>query len=154
MQKLNLSHDDYMSEAIKLSLIAEKKCEVPVGAIIVMGGKIIAKAYNKKESSGDPTGHAEIIAIKKACKKIKDFRLNDATMYVTLEPCTMCMGAILSARIGTLVFGASQDKENILSAHEINERAGVNHKCKIIPNVKAEIISSIVSSYFKSKRKK
>lgn len=154
MQKLNLSHEDFMKEAIKLSLIAEKKGEVPVGAIIVMDGKIIAKAYNQKESKKDPSCHAEIIAIKKACKKIKDFRLNNCTMYVTLEPCVMCMGAVLSARLGTLVFGASQDKDDILSASEINDRAGLNHKCNIIGGVLKNEISQIVSSYFKSKRKK
>ena len=74
-------------------------------------------------------------------------------MYVTLEPCVMCMGAILSARIGRLVFGASQDKENILSAYEINDRAGVNHKCEITSGICADSAKKIVSSYFQSKRK-
>lgn len=146
-------NEKYMKIAIDLSRIAEKKGEVPVGAVIVYQNKIIAKAYNQKESKNDPTMHAEIIAIKKACKKIKDFRLNECDMYVTLEPCVMCMGSILSARIDRLIFGAKQDKENILSASEINDRAGLNHKCEIVSGVCENDVKNIVSNYFKSKRK-
>ena len=154
MQRKNLTDTEYMQIAIDLSKIAAKKEEVPIGAIIVLDGKIIAKAYNQKERRGDATCHAEILAIKKASKKYKDFRLENATMYVSLEPCVMCMGAILSARIKRLVYGASQDKQNILSAEEINERAGVNHKCEIEKGILALEASDVLSSYFKEKRKK
>ena len=152
MQKKYLNHEEYMNICLQLAKKAGSKDEVPIGAIIVKDGKIISKAYNKRERSGDATCHAEIIAIKKACKKIKDFRLNDCTLYVSLEPCVMCMGAILNSRIGTLVYGARQDKENILSADEINERSGLNHKVEIIPNILAEESKQLISNYFKSKR--
>ena len=101
-----------MQEALKLAEKAYKKDEVPVGAIIVSNGKIIAKAFNTREKSKDATNHAEIVAIKRACKKLRDFRLLDAEMYVTLEPCMMCLGAILNARLKKVYFGASSNKEN------------------------------------------
>ncbi len=147
------THEKYMKVALLEAKKAYAEDEVPIGAIIVVGGKIIAKAHNKREKTHDATAHAEILAIKKACKKLEDFRLQDAVMYVTLEPCTMCMGAILNARVGTLVFGGSQNKENILTAREINERAELNHKCEIISGVMASECSLLVSEYFQSKRK-
>ena len=148
------THEAYMEIALLEAQKALKANEVPIGVVIVRDGKIIAKAHNTREKSHDATAHAEILAIRKACKKLRDFRLNDCIMYVTLEPCTMCMGAVLNSRVGTLVFGASQDKENVLSAAEINERANLNHKTQIVSGVLAEECSSIVSAYFKSKRKK
>lgn len=145
---------NYMKIAIDEAKKAYKKDEVPVGAVIVLNGKILASAYNKREKKKDATAHAEILCIKKACKKLRDFRLIDTEMYVTMEPCTMCMGAILNARIKKLYFGAYANKEGALSAFEINERAELNHKCEIEGGVFAEECSNLVSLYFKSKRKK
>ena len=102
----------YMKAAIKQAKIAYDKGDVPVGAIIVKDNKIIARAYNKKAITNDPINHAEIIAIKKACKLIGNWRLNGCTIYVTLEPCPMCMGAIEQARIDCIVFGAKREKSN------------------------------------------
>ena len=141
-----------MKLAIREAKKAEEKDEVPIGAVIVIDGKVIAKAHNLRETSRNAVAHAEILAIQKACKKLNDFRLLDASLYVTLEPCTMCMGAILNARIKTLVFGAAQDKPNILSATEINDRAELNHKCEIISGVNADECSALVTEYFKEKR--
>ena len=155
IQRKNLKTDeDFMRFAIELSEKAAQKDEVPIGAVIVLDGKIVSFAYNQKEKIGDATAHADILAIRKASKKFKDFRLENATIYVSLEPCVMCMGAILSARIKRLVFGAFQDKENILSSTEINERAGVNHKCEIMGGVLSKEAGEIISKYFKDKRKK
>ena len=92
---------------------AYKREEMPVGAVIVKNGKVIAKGYNKKEKTKNAIMHAEIIAIKKACKKNKDWRLNECTMYVTLEPCIMCMGAIVEARIKNIYCGIKNNKSNI-----------------------------------------
>ena len=147
-------HEKYMKLALMEAKKAYEKDEVPIGAVVVFDGKVIARAHNKREQSKDATAHAEILAIKKACKKLDDFRLQDAVIYVTLEPCTMCMGAILNARIKTLVFGAAQDKPNILSSVEINERAELNHKCEIKSGILAGECSQLVSNYFKEKRKK
>ena len=144
---------EYMQEALKLAEKAYKKDEVPVGAIIVSNGKIIAKAFNTREKSKDATNHDEIVAIKRACKKLRDFRLLDAEMYVTLEPCMMCLGAILNARLKKVYFGASSNKENVHSIHDLVEHAELNHKTEIEGGILAEECSKLVSSYFKNKRK-
>lgn len=102
-----------MEIAYKEAQKAYKKREVPVGAIIVKDGKIIAKAHNLKEKKKSPLAHAEILCIEKACKKINNWRLDDCTMYVTLYPCNMCLGAIKEARINSVVYGASRDKITI-----------------------------------------
>ena len=143
-----------MSLAIKEAQKALKKDEVPVGAVIVCDNKVIAKAHNRRERSKDATNHAEIIAIKKACKKVKDFRLTEAEIYVTLEPCLMCLGAILNARIKKLYFGAKINKENALTTKEVIERAELNHKTMVESGINEEECSHLITSYFKDKRKK
>ena len=149
-----VNHEEYMKMALALARKAEQANEVPIGAVIVKNGKVIAKGYNKREKTHDATAHAEVVAIRKACRKLRDFRLTECTMYVTMEPCTMCMGAILNSRIDTVVFGGAQDKTNILSSREINERAELNHKVKIVSGVLADESSAIVTNYFKSKRRR
>ena len=143
-----------MRMAINQAKKALELDEVPVGAVLVINDKVVAKAYNKRQKDRDATAHAEIICIKKACKKLGDFRLIDAELYVTMEPCLMCFGAILNARIKKMFFGASMNKEGALPCEEIIERAELNHKCEIEKGIFAEECSLIVSDYFKSKRKK
>ena len=143
---------EHMKTAITLAQKACKKDEVPIGAVIVQNGRVIAKAFNKREHSNDATAHAEILAIKKACKKIKDFRLINCDMYVTLEPCAMCMGAILNARITNLYFGAYANKPNTLTCAEITERAGLNHKTNIVGGVMQAECEALIKNYFASKR--
>lgn len=98
---------NFMDEAIKLAQKAEKRGEIPVGAVVVMNNKIIGRGYNCKENKYNPIMHAEIIAISKACKKIKNWRLNDCVLYTTLEPCNMCKAAIADSRIKKVIYGAS-----------------------------------------------
>ena len=141
-----------MKKALTLAKRAYSKDEVPVGALIVKDGKIVASAYNLREHKKDATAHAEILAIKKACKKIKDFRLTGCDMYVTLEPCLMCMGAILNARIENLYFGASANKQGAIGCEELVARAELNHKTNIIGGICKEECSKLVSDYFKHKR--
>lgn len=145
---------DYMSLAYKLALKARNKDEVPVGAVIVKNGKIISKTYNLRQHKKISTAHAEILAINKACKKLKDFRLTGCTIFVTLEPCLMCMGAILNARIDRLVFGAKNNKEDVISCYELAERAGLNHNIKIEQLDENDKCGTLISNYFAKKRKK
>ena len=143
----------FMKKALALAAQAFEADEVPIGAVIVKDGKVLASAFNKREKSHDATAHAEILAIQKACKKVGDFRLADCDIYVSLEPCTMCMGAILNARIKNLYFGAYASKQNVLSSAEINERAGLNHKTNIVGGVMQKEAEELVKKYFALKRK-
>ncbi len=99
-------HLDYMELALQQALLAFKKGEVPVGCVIVRGGEVIARAFNRRETDHDATAHAETLAIREACRKLGAWRLSECTLYVTLEPCLMCAGAIYNARVGTVVYGA------------------------------------------------
>ena len=143
----------FMKKALALAKKAYLNDEVPIGAVIEKDGKVLASASNKREHGADATAHAEILAISKACKKIKDFRLDGCSIYVTLEPCTMCMGAILNSRIKNLYFGAYANKQNVLSCEEINQRAGLNHKTNIVGGIMQQECEKLVKQYFQEKRK-
>lgn len=144
----------FMEEAIKLALIAAERDEVPVGAVAVRDGKIIASAYNTREESKCATHHAEILAIERACKALGGWRLPGVTLYVTMEPCVMCAGAIINSRIERVVYGAKDHRFGAFgSALDINE-AGLNHRPEILGGVLGERCAEILSSYFKNKRKK
>ena len=108
-----MNKEKFMIEAYKQAQIAKSKGEVPIGAVIVLDNKIIARGYNKREKTQNAVNHAEIIAINKACKKLNSWRLDNCEIYVTLEPCLMCYGAILNARIKELYFGAKDNKSQI-----------------------------------------
>lgn len=144
--------EKFMKGALGLAKRAYKLDEVPVGAVIVKNGEIISSSYNKRENSNDATAHAEILAIKKACKKLNDFRLIDCDIYVSLEPCVMCMGAILNARIKNLYFGAYISNGSI-SSQEICEKSVLNHKTNIEGGFLKEECSELISDYFRGKRK-
>ena len=144
----------YMNEALKEAQKAYDKLEVPVGAIIVKDGKIIARAYNKKEEKKDTTMHAEIIAIKKASKKIGAWRLNDCEMYVTLEPCTMCAGAIINSRIKKIYIGASDEKTGAVgSVLNLFDDYKFNHKPEYEKGILEQECSEILKRFFKDLRK-
>lgn len=138
-------------EAVK----AGKKDEVPVGAVIVMDGKIIARAHNNIINRNDPCGHAELIAIRKAAKKTGNERLNGAILYATIEPCCMCAGAILLARIKTLVYGARELKTGACgSVHEIINDPRNNHTVEVVADVLSAGCGAVIKEFFKKKRKK
>ncbi len=145
----------FMIEALKQAKIAEKKDEVPVGAVVVLNGKVIAKARNKRHNKKDVTLHAEIIAIKKACKKLKRWRLENCDIYITLEPCAMCAGAIVAARIKNVYFGAFEKKGGCAgSVFNLLNEPKFNHRCNIKSGILEEECSNILTNYFKSKRKR
>ena len=148
-------HDDYyfMNKAYKEALKALNEDEVPVGAIIVKDDKIIARAHNKKEHSNIATAHAEILAINKANKKLNTWHLDNCVMYVTLEPCVMCVGAIIQSRIKKVVYGAKSYQDGAIeSAIKIIEPTGFNHYPETLFLNNTENCSKIITHYFKSKR--
>jgi len=143
----------FMYEALKLACIAEKKGEVPIGAVIVKDGKIISKGYNLKETKQMAINHAEILAIKNACKKLRSWRLEDCTLYVTLEPCPMCSGAIINSRITRIVFGAFDKKAGCcgtLYNLPLDER--FNHRPIVMGGILENDCGKILSNFFKNAR--
>lgn len=142
-----------MQIAIKEAKKAQKIDEVPIGAVIVVNGKILGKAFNKRNSSKIATHHAEILAIEKACKKLGDWRLENAEIFVTLEPCPMCAGAIANARIKKLVFGAydtSGTNHNLI--FEILNDTRLNHKVEIVGGILESECKQLLTDFFKKKR--
>lgn len=145
---------DFMKEALIEAEKAKKRGEVPIGAVLVKNGKIISRAHNKREKSQNALNHAEIIAINKACKRLKSWRLDECEIYVTLEPCPMCAGAIANARIKKLVFGASEKTSGDHLCNQILSSNRLNHKVEIEIDEKYEQkCSELLTEFFKNKRK-
>ena len=150
-----LQRDDafYMQLAYNLAIDAWKMDEVPIGAVIELGGEVIASAHNQRDSTGDPTAHAEILALGQAAKAIGDWRLNDATLYVTKEPCPMCSGAMLMSRVKRVVFAVSDPKMGCLGgAIDLNALPQVNHHFEITRGVLDKPCLELLQAYFKLKR--
>ena len=154
MKLKNLSADEkYMYEAIKQARRAARLSEVPIGCVIVYEDQIIARAYNRRNTDKSTLAHAEIIAIKKAAKYIGDWRLEDCTMYVTLEPCPMCAGAIVQARIPRVVMGTMNAKAGCAgSVLNLLQTDGFNHKAEITKGVLADECKKMMQDFFKEVR--
>ena len=145
----------FMKMALKEAKKAEMEDEVPIGAVIVQDGKVVAKAHNKMEKTQLATAHAEILAINKACKKLNSWRLDGAEMYVTIEPCAMCAGAIVNARIKKVYYGAKEEKSGCAeSKFSVLTESGLNHKTEFEGGIMGEECSKIIKNYFKAKRSK
>lgn len=133
---------------------AKAKSEVPIGCVIVWKDRIIARGHNLRETSRDPSGHAEMIAIRKASRKLGSWRLLDTVLYVTLEPCTMCMGAIILARIPTVVFGCRDPKGGAAgSLFDLSCDPRLNHQVKLFPRILEDDCSRLLSDFFSELRK-
>ena len=156
MKKISLlnEHIWQMQNAIKLARDAYKADEVPVGAMVVdERGKIISSAHNLKEKTNDPCGHAEVLAIREAASLLNRWRLSDCYLYVTLEPCVMCMGALIQARIKGLIFGAYDAKAGSISTgHYLHRHPKLNHHFSVIGGVEHYQCSTILSQFFREKR--
>ena len=154
MRKRNFTEDEkYMYEAIKLARRADKLDEVPIGCVIVYEGKIIAKGYNRRNTDGCTLAHAEIMAIKKASKVLSDWRLEECTLYVTLEPCQMCAGAIVQARIPRVVMGAMNAKAGCAgSVLNILQMKEFNHQVDVEKGVLGEECKEMMQAFFKRLR--
>lgn len=145
----------YMRIALDQAKIAEANGDVPIGAVIVHKDQIIAKAYNQREQLQDPTAHAEIIALTQAASALENWHLNGCTMYVTLEPCCMCAGALVLARIDRLVYGCDDPKAGACkSLYNIVQDKRLNHRVEVTSGVLAEECSKILQTFFACKRQK
>ncbi len=151
---IDLDSDDYfMGEALRQAAIAYEREEVPVGAVVVKDGAIIARAYNQVELLKDATAHAEMLAITQAEEAVGDWRLIDCTLYVTKEPCPMCAGAIVHARLRRVVFGAPDPKSGGCGGLlNIAQHPELNHRCELTPGVQMEACKQLLQAFFLERR--
>ena len=148
-----MNEENFMKEALKEAGKAYKKEEIPVGAVIVKNGKIIARAHNLKETKKSALAHAEILAIKKASRKLKTWRLLDCEMYVTLEPCTMCMGAIISSRLKKIYIGTLDEKTGACGSFINLQEYKYNHVVEVETDILKNECEYILKDFFKKLRK-
>jgi len=145
--------EHFMRMALEEASIAYNEGEVPVGAVLVKDGKVISKAHNQREDSKDPTGHAEIIALKHGSREEDNWRLTGFTLYVTKEPCIMCAGAMVNARLGRLVYGCKDDKGGAVgSLYNILSDKRLNHQVEVVSGVLEEECSEILKRFFQNRR--
>ena len=147
--------EKYMRQAIRQAKKAYQIKEVPIGCVIVFEGKTIARGYNRRNTNKDPLSHAELIAIRKASKKLGDWRLEDCTMYITLEPCQMCAGAIVQARIDRVVMGSRNAKAGCAgSVINLLQMSEFNHQVELTEGILQEECSALMSGFFRELREK
>ncbi len=147
------THQLWMEHALQHAVAAQAFGEVPVGAVIVHRERLIAAACNQREQLRDPTAHAEMLAITQAAAALNDWRLNDCVLYVTLEPCPMCAGAIIQARIPTVVYGASDPKAGaVQSLYQLLSDTRLNHRCEIISGILADRCGQLLTQFFRQQR--
>tara|TARA_B100000965_G_C19333706_1_gene644189 strand:- start:247 stop:696 length:450 start_codon:yes stop_codon:yes gene_type:complete len=148
-----MTDEQLMLIAIEEAKLAESHGDIPIGALVVLEGNIISSSHNERELQNDPTAHAEVLAIQYAAKKLGTSRLDGATLISTLEPCPMCAGAALSARISRVVFGAEDPKAGSLgSLYQLGSDPRLNHEFSITPRVLQEECGALISRFFSSKR--
>jgi len=142
-----------MREALAEAQLAGSNGEIPVGAVVVVSGEIIARAHNQSVTESDPSAHAEIVALRAASRAVNNYRLVAATLYVTLEPCVMCVGAIVQARVARVVFGAYDKKAGALgSAVDLSQSPALNHRFEIYGGLLAEESRALLQDFFRSRR--
>ena len=152
---MNKDANYYMNIALKEAQKAVLEDEVPVGAVIVCDGKVIAKAHNQRDNKNLTYAHAEMLAIIKANEKLGSWRMPECDIYITLEPCIMCMGAIIQSRIRNIYYGAKDPKGGaVVSSINVLEASNINHHPNVVGGILEEECSKIISNYFKSKRKR
>jgi len=150
---MSYNDEKFIDIAIEEALLAFAKGEVPVGAIVTVGDNILARSHNNALSMNDPSAHAEILAIRQAAKMLGNYRLIGATLYVTLEPCVMCAGAIIQARVQRIVFGADDPKSGgVVSLYNILNDTRLNHSVEVKSGVKKDACAEILSRFFREKR--
>ncbi len=144
---------DAMRAALVQAVAAQVHDDVPVGAVVVRDGSIIASAHNERELTGDPTAHAEVLALRAAAAEVGSWRLDGCTLYVTLEPCAMCAGAIVNARIGRVVFGATDPKAGaVRSLYRVADDPRLNHRAVVEGGVLADEAGALLKAFFAARR--
>ncbi len=153
MERTHVNHDFYMDEALVEARAAYEAGEIPIGAVVVRDGEIIARGHNARESLLDATAHAEMVAIRRAGKLLGGWRLLDCTLYVTVEPCPMCAGAMIQARLPRLVYGARDEKGGAVgSLYNIVEDERFNHRVEVVSGVRAAEAASLMQEFFRERR--
>ena len=153
-KKAQGNHEIWMKEAMALAELGAAVGEVPVGAVVVYNGQVVGCGYNSPIGRTDPCAHAEILALRDAARTLKNYRLIDCDLYVTLEPCAMCAGALVHSRIRTLVFGATEPKAGaVVSQDKFLGRDSLNHRVDIVEGVMAEECSAMLLAFFRRRRK-
>jgi tRNA(adenine34) deaminase len=148
-----LTNSDFMALAIEQTLRAAEAGEVPVGAVLVLDGAVIAAAHNRPIALDDPTAHAEVLAMREAAQKLHAYRLVGASIYVTVEPCVMCIGAMINARIARLCFGARDEKAGAVgSVYDIGRDGRLNHRIEVVGGVRAEECAAVLREFFRGRR--
>ncbi len=148
-----MTHEDFMRQALVEAEIAAQLGEVPIGAVVVREGEVVARAHNLRESTHDATAHAEVLAIRQAGEVLGGWRLSGCTLYVTIEPCPMCAGALVQSRIEHLVYGATDPKGWAdRSITEIVQNPGLNHRLGVTGGVLATACSQVMKAFFQSRR--
>ena len=146
-------HDAFMRAALDEARKAFDAGEVPVGAVVVLDGRIVGRGFNQPIGSRDPTAHAEIVALRAAGLELGNYRLGGTTLYVTIEPCLMCVGAMVHARVGTLVFGAPEPKAGaVVSSCRAHELPSLNHRIDVVGGVLEDDCRAIIQEFFKTRR--
>ena len=150
-----MSHETFMEAAIEQARRGVEAGEVPIGAVLVVNGEIVARAFNQPITSVDPTAHAEVLVLREAARAAGNYRLIDATVYVTLEPCLMCVGALVHARVREVVYGAAEPKTGALvSTLRALESPGLNHRFAVTGGVLEEQCRTLVQEFFRGQRAK
>ncbi|MGI5917683.1 MAG: tRNA adenosine(34) deaminase TadA [Anaerolineae bacterium] len=150
-----MEHEIWMREAIAQARAAAEAGEIPVGAVVVWQGRVIGRGRNRKEELADPTAHAEILALREAGRELGGWRLSGATLYCTLEPCSMCAGALVNARVDALVYGVRDPKTGAAgSVYDLVRSPWLNHRLEVTAGVLAEEIQALMRSFFENLRKR
>ncbi|MCC1497285.1 tRNA adenosine(34) deaminase TadA [Alcanivorax sp. 1008] len=147
-------HEVWMAQALELAKTAAEHGEVPVGALLVRDGEVIGEGWNQPIGRHDPTAHAEVVALRDAAARVGNYRLGGSVLYVTIEPCTMCFGALMHARVGTLVYGAREPRAGVCGSQlSLPAQYFYNHRLEVIGGVMAQQSSAMLKSFFARKRR-
>lgn len=146
-------HDTFMRAALDEARRGSEAGEVPVGAVVVLDGQVVGRGFNQPIGARDPTAHAEIVALREAARALGNYRLVSTTVYVTIEPCLMCVGAMVHARVGTVVFGATEPKAGALvSSCRAHELPSLNHRIEVVGGILEDECRAVIQEFFKTRR--